>query len=39
MASAVADKCTALVEKEITGNFEALNVRARVLKGVIELVN
>jgi hypothetical protein len=38
MASAVADKCMALVEKEITEDFEALNVLARVLKGVIELV-
>jgi hypothetical protein len=26
------------VEKEITEDFEALNVLARVLKGVIELV-
>ncbi|GAU38788.1 hypothetical protein TSUD_163630 [Trifolium subterraneum] len=38
MVSAVADKCTALMEKVITEDFEALNVRARVLKGLIELV-
>ncbi|PNX59625.1 hypothetical protein L195_g051515, partial [Trifolium pratense] len=38
MASAVGDKCTALAEKELTEDFEALNVRARVLKGLIELV-
>jgi hypothetical protein len=38
MASVVADKCMALMEKEITEDFEARNVLARVLKGVIELV-
>ncbi|XP_058767258.1 uncharacterized protein LOC131640918 [Vicia villosa] len=38
MASAVADKCIELVENEKTKDFEALNVRARALKGLIELV-
>ncbi|XP_061349741.1 uncharacterized protein LOC133294980 isoform X2 [Gastrolobium bilobum] len=39
MASAVADKCVEFVEKQGTGDFEALNIRAKALKGLIELVN
>ncbi|XP_004492165.2 uncharacterized protein [Cicer arietinum] len=38
MASEVADKCIELVENEKTEDFEALNVRARALKGLVELV-
>lgn len=38
MASAVADKCIELVENEKTEDFEALNVRARAIKGLVELV-
>lgn len=38
MASAVADKCIELVENEKTEDYEALNVRARAIKGLVELV-
>jgi hypothetical protein len=38
MASEVADKCIELVENEKTEDYEALNVRARALKGLTELV-
>lgn len=38
MASAVADKCIELVENEKTEDFEALNIRARAIKGLVELV-
>jgi hypothetical protein len=38
MASAVADKCIELVENEKTEDFEALKIRARAIKGLIELV-
>ncbi|PNY10555.1 TPR protein [Trifolium pratense] len=38
MASVVADKCIELVENEKTEDYEALNVRARALKGLTELV-
>ncbi|KAJ1402626.1 Tetratricopeptide-like helical domain superfamily [Sesbania bispinosa] len=39
MASVVADKCVELLEKQKTGDFEALNIRAKALKGLVELVN
>ena len=43
MASAVADKCVELVEKQETGrtdnDSERLIIRAKALKGLIELVN
>ncbi|RHN51698.1 putative tetratricopeptide-like helical domain-containing protein [Medicago truncatula] len=38
MASAVADKCIELVENEKTEDFEALKIRARAIKGLVELV-
>lgn len=37
MASAVGDNCVELMEKQKTEDSEALNVRAKALKGLIEL--
>ncbi|XP_057455415.1 uncharacterized protein LOC130746717 [Lotus japonicus] len=37
MASVVGDKCVELMEKQKTEDSEALNVRAKALKGLIEL--